>query len=295
MAMEPSKHNSNAPEGPLGIICGGGGLPFAVAEAAKRRGRSVLLFAISGFADPRRIADYRHHWIGLGQYGRFRRLCQKEGCREFVLIGSLVRPALGQIRLDWGTLMILPRIISAFRGGDDHLLSGLVRIMERDSFRVIGAHEVAPDIVVPRGPFGIHEPHERDHEDIARGLGLIATIGAFDVGQAVVVANGHVLAVEAVEGTDQMLHRVAELRRSGRIRTPKRTGVLVKAPKPSQDRRIDLPAIGPETVEAAARADLAGIAVQEGHVIIAEPQRVGEAADRAGLFVIGVPSGTTAE
>jgi DUF1009 family protein len=150
----------------------------------------------------------------------------------------------------------------------------------------VGAHEVAPEILVPEGALGRFQPNESHQGDIALGLALLRAIGLFDVGQATIVAGGHVLAVEAAEGTDEMLAQVAELRRKGRIRST--GGVLVKAPKPDQDRRIDLPTIGPQTIAGAARAGLAGIAVVAGEVIMAEPDRVMQAADGERIFVVGL-------
>ena len=158
-------------------------------------------------------------------------------------------------------------------------------------FALIGAHEVAPEILVGAGAIGGIEPSEGDRGDIARGVKLLQATGPFDVGQAVVVADNRVLAIEAAEGTDHMLQQLAALRGDGAVRWPARTGVLVKAPKPGQDRRIDLPSLGPRTVEKARAAGLAGIAVAAGETVIAEPQAVAEAADRAGLFVIGTRSG----
>src|SRR6185369_4600968 len=130
-----------------------------------------------------------------------------------------------------------------------------------------------------------------DSEDIKFGLEYLHATGAFDVGQAVVVAGKRVLAVEAAEGTDQMLTRVAEMRANGRVRTPSGVGVLVKAPKPTQDRRFDLPSIGPQTVENIVRAGLAGIAVAAGETIVAEPARLAQAADRGRVFVVGISAG----
>ena len=141
---------------------------------------------------------------------------------------------------------------------------------------------------MPEGPLSNTAPDAKDMADIARGLDVLRAMGPFDIGQAVVVANNHVLAVEASEGTDQMLARVAELRRNGRIRSPKRTGVLVKAPKPGQDRRFDLPSIGPRTIAGVAEAGLAGLAVIAGGTIVAEPAAIVEAADRANIFVVGM-------
>ena len=279
-----------AGEGPLAIICGGGSLPFAVADAVLQRGRGLVLFAIRGFADPAAVARYPHHWFALGQAGRFRRLARAAGCRDVVFIGTLVRPPISKLRLDWLTLRILPQIVRCYRGGDDHLLSGLAQLFEQLGFRLVGPHELAPEILAREGPLGRHQPTERDRADIARGLELIGAIGAFDIGQAVVVADQRVLAVEAAEGTDGMLDRIAELRRAGHIGIPNNVGVLVKAPKPNQDRRFALPTIGPQTVAGAERAGLAGLAVVAEATIIAEPARVVEAADRANLFVVGVPA-----
>ncbi len=149
------------------------------------------------------------------------------------------------------------------------------RLLEQEGFRLLGAHEVAPEILMPEGTLGHMQPSERDRADIALGLDYLHAAGPFDIGQAVVVAGRHILAVEAIEGTDQMLERVATLRANGRLRASAGTGVLVKAPKPGQDRRFDLPTIGPQTVENAARAGLAGIAVVAGATIMAEPRAPG--------------------
>jgi DUF1009 family protein len=274
---------------PLAVVCGGGSLPLTVADFVAARGRRVVLFPLRGAADPHDYAHRDPHWIQLAQFGAFECMAREAGCRDVVLIGSLVRPAFWRLRFDWVTLWALPRIAAAYRGGDDHLLSNVSKLVEQRGFRLLGAHEVAPDILVPEGPLGGFSPSKHDHADIAFGLDYLSAAGPFDVGQAVVVASRHVLAVEAVEGTDEMLARVAELRASGRLHAPAGSGVLVKAPKPGQDRRFDLPSIGPRTVAGAARAGLAGIAVAAGSTIVAEPDRLVQEADRAGIFVVGAP------
>lgn len=273
--------------GPLAVICGGGALPFAVADAVGKRGRRVVLFAIRGWADPQRVAAYPHHWASFGQFGWFCRAAQREGCRDVVLIGSVVRPAIWKIRPDFKTLRLLPRIVGLLRGGDNRLLKGVAAIFEEHGFRLVGAHEIAPDILMPEGLLGRERPTAGDQADIATALALLEATSPFDVGQAVVVADTRVLAIEAAEGTDRMLARIAELRQGGRIADARR-GVLVKAAKRGQDRRVDLPSIGPRTVEGAARAGLAGIAVVSGSTIIAEAGLTGAAADRERIFVIGV-------
>jgi UDP-2,3-diacylglucosamine hydrolase len=275
-----------ADDGALAIICGGGTLPFAVADAVTKHGRRVVLFAIRGWADATRVAAYPHYWAAVGQFGTFCRLAHREGCRDVVFLGSMVRPAIWQIRPDFKTLRLLPRIFGMFRGGDDHLLKGVAAVFEEHGFRLVGAHAVAPEILMPEGALGHERPNDRDRADIVKGLALLNAASPFDVGQAVVVADARVLAIEAAEGTDRMLARIAELRQSGRIASGR--GVLVKAAKRNQDRRLDLPSIGPQTVEGAAQAGLAGIAVVAGSTIVAEPAQIGATADRAGLFVLGV-------
>jgi hypothetical protein len=246
------------------------------------------MFPLRGLVDPDRVANYRHHWIRIGQLGRFERLARAEGCREVMFIGSLKRPVLWAIRFDLTALLRFPQIIAAFRGGDDHLLRGIGRIFEADGFRVVGAHEVAPQVLMPGGVLAARAPSSRDRADIRRALEALNATGRFDVGQAAVVADGQVLALEGIEGTDVMLAQLAELRALGRVRAAPGTGVLVKAPKPTQDRRFDLPAIGPQTVVSVRLAGLAGIAVVAGGGVVADLPRMIEAANRENIFLFGI-------
>jgi UDP-2,3-diacylglucosamine hydrolase len=275
---------------PVGLIAAGGAMPFAVADSLKARGIEPVLFALKGACDPGPVERFRHHWISVGQLGRAAKLFRHEGCRDLVFIGALVRPALSEIRLDWGTLRAIGHVLAAFRGGDDHLLSGIGRILERDGFRMVGIKDVAPDLLLPVGPLTRAIPDAGGSADIARGREVLAALGAFDIGQAVIVIDGHVVAIEDIEGTDGLLSRVARLRGEGRIRAKAARGVLVKGPKSAQDLRFDLPTIGPRTVEGAVKAELAGIAVTAGNTIMAEPQAMIEAADAARLFVTGLPA-----
>ena len=161
------------------------------------------------------VERYAHHWIAIGQAGRFFRLARSERCRDVLFIGTMLRPPLTQIRLDWQSVRLMPRVVRFFRGGDDRLLSGLASLMEDGGLRIIGIKEVAPEIIVQSGMLGRCQPSARDRADIAYALKLIAVLGPFDVGQAAVVADHHVLAVEAAEGTDNMLARIADLRGRG--------------------------------------------------------------------------------
>jgi DUF1009 family protein len=280
---------SAAPEisSPIGVIAGGGVMPFAVAESLTARGIAPVLFALRGVCDPLRVEKFRHRWISVGQVGRATRLFREEGCRDLIFIGTLVRPSLSEIRLDFKTLRLLKNVMRAFRGGDDHLLSGVGRILEQDGFRMVGIKDVAPDLLMPEGCVTRIMPERDATTDIERGRQVLAALGPFDIGQAVVVIDGHVVAVEDIEGTDALLQRVARLREEGRIRAASGRGVLVKAPKSGQDVRFDLPTIGVRTVERVAAAGLSGIAVKAGDTIAAEPQAMIEAADTKHLFIIG--------
>ena len=275
---------------PIGLVAGGGAMPFAVADSLVARGVIPVLFALRGACDPVAVERFRHHWISVGQVGRAMRLFRAENCRDLVFIGTLVRPALSEIRLDWGTLRVLGRVWAAFRGGDDHLLSGIGDILEQDGFRMVGIKDIAPDLLMPEGCLTRAVPDENAIVDIARGRAVLRALSPYDVGQAVIVIDGHVVGVEDIEGTDGLLARVARLRNEGRIRAKAARGVLVKAPKSGQDLRFDLPTLGPRTVEGAAKAQLAGIAIVAGNTIVAEPQAMISVADVAGVFVTGLPA-----
>src|SRR6202166_2443813 len=275
---------------PVGLIAAGGVMPFAGAGSLTARGIDPVVFALQGACDPVAVKRFRHHWISVGQVGRAVKLFRAENCRDLVFIGTLVRPALSEIRLDWGTLRVIGRLLAAFRGGDDHLLSGIGRILEQDGFRMVGIKDVAPDLLMPEGCITRASPGEDAAADIARGRDVLRALSPFDIGQATVVIDGHVVGVEDIEGTDGLLGRVARLRAEGRIRARVARGVLVNAPKSGQDLRFDLPTIGARTVDGAAAAKLAGIAIVAGNTIVVDPQDVIEAAAAASLFVTGLPA-----
>jgi UDP-2,3-diacylglucosamine hydrolase len=288
--MEATTSQAVPISSPVGLIAAGGVMPFAVADSLTARGIGCVVFALKGACDPVAVARFRHHWISVGQVGRAVKLFRAENCRDLVFIGTLVRPALSELRLDWGTLRVIGHVLAAFRGGDDHLLSGIGRILEQDGFRMVGIRDVAPDLLMPAGCVTRKSPDENADADIARGREVLRALSPFDIGQAAIVIDGHVVGVEDIEGTDGLLVRVARLRAEGRIRAKAARGVLVKAPKSGQDLRFDLPTMGPRTIEGASAAQLAGIAIIAGNTIVVEPQTMIEAADAAGLFVTGLPA-----
>lgn len=283
--LNPTVANQ-APEGPLAIIAGGGTLPSTLAEAAMARGRMVHVLAIRGEADGA-IMRFPHTWLKWGEVGKLFATLDDQGCRDLVIIGAVTRPDLANVRFDFGAIKNLPFLLSLGIGGDDHVLSSVVRFLEGKGYRVHGAGEVAPELLAGEGKLGTKAPSPEDRSDIEVGFSVVAALGRLDVGQAAVVVKGRVLAVEAAEGTDAMLARCAELRHSGSGRRRAPAGVLVKAPKPGQEERVDMPAIGRDTVDKAAQAGLAGIAVAAGRVLIAERAATIAAADEHGLFLFG--------
>jgi DUF1009 family protein len=271
-------------DGPLAIIAGGGTLPIALAAAAAAQGRAVHVIGIRGEADAK-ISRFPHTWLKWGEVGKLFATLEGLGCRDLVIIGSVSRPDLANVRFDFGAIKNLPFLLSLGVGGDDQVLSSVVRFLEGKGYRVYGAGEVAPELLAAEGTLGPKAPSPDDRADIETGFRVVSALGRLDVGQAAVVVKGRVLAVEAAEGTDAMLARCAELRKGGRRRGL--AGVLVKAPKPGQEERVDLPTIGPDTVELAAQAGLAGIAVAAGRVLIADRDATIAAASQHGLFLVG--------
>jgi len=277
-----------APPGPLGIVASGGELPLAIAEWVRDSGRGVFVVAFAGSAD-RWVEAWPHAWVSLGEVGKVVKALRANGCVDVVLAGKLARPKFHEIKLDAKGVLVAPRIVAAARKGDDALLRAVVETFEREGFRAVGAHEAAPGLVAPEGILGRIAPSADDEADVEAAFRVARAMGALDIGQAAVVCEGLTLAVEAAEGTDAMIVRLASLPEHIRGTPARRRGVLAKAPKPIQDRRTDLPVIGVQTVRNAAAAGLAGIAVEAGGALILGRRAVIAEADRLGLFLVGVP------
>jgi DUF1009 family protein len=265
----------------LGIVAGAGALPRLLVEACRAAGREVFVLALEGEAEAETVRDVPHAWCRVGAAANALSLLRQNGVGEVVLAGGVRRPSLTGLRPDWRAARLFARI--GFRAlGDDGLLSAVAAELEREGFRVIGADQLIAGGLLSEGRLGRLMPDAQAEADIAHGLLVAKALGALDIGQAVVVQQGLVLGVEAIEGTDALLQRCAGLRRDGP------GGVLVKAEKPGQDRRADRPTIGPRTVAFAAAAGLRGIAGEAGATLVLDRDEVARAADVAGLFVVGV-------
>lgn len=268
--------------GALGILAGGGPLPGQVARAAQAAGRPVYVIAFEGFADPAVVAPFPGETVRLGAAGRILQSLRAQGCSDLVLVGPVRRPSLLDLRPDAEGARILGRIGRAAFGGDDGFLAAIARVLGEEGFRILGAHEVLTEAVGQSGVLSRARPDAQAAADIARAVAVVRALGRVDVGQGCVVQQGIVLAVEAAEGTDAMLDRAGGLARPGP------GGVLVKLVKPGQDRRADLPTIGPATVRGAAAAGLRGIGFEAGGTLITDRPACIAAADETGLFMVGL-------
>lgn len=265
----------------LGIVAGGGEFPGLVIAACRAQNRPFHVLALSGHADAAVIGDAPVDWIRLGEAGTGFKLLKQAGVEEVVMIGPVRRPTLRELAPDFRTTRFFAKVgLKAL--GDDGLLRAVAREVEEEGFHIVGVDQVLSDCLAVPGLYGAVAPDAQAEADIQRGREVAKGIGALDVGQAVVVQQGIVLAVEAVEGTDAMIRRCAGLQREGL------GGVLVKVRKPGQDRRLDLPTIGVATVREAAVAGLRGIAVEAGGALVLGRDAVAAEADHLGLFVLGI-------
>ena len=271
----------------LGLIAGGGSLPVEIAQHCQRSGRAVFVIRLKGFAGAG-LEPFAGAEVGLAELGKCFKALKRAGCEAVCLAGQVNRPDFSTLMPDLRGLAVLPAAIAAARQGDDALLRVLLGEFEKEGFAVEGAHQVMDDLGLAAGPLGRIAPGPDAAQDIVQAMEVARAIGRLDAGQAAVVCRGLVLALEAAEGTDALLARVAELPQALRGRPGAPMGVLAKAPKPTQETRVDLPTIGPATVRAAASAGLAGIVGEAGGLLVLDREAVIALADELGLFVLGV-------
>jgi hypothetical protein len=279
----------SGPPRALGILAGGGKLPGQVAAAARAAGRRVFMVGLEGCAESEVLAPWPHEVIRITSPSRILAALHAFGCQDLVLIGPVRRPSLFGLRPAADDARFLGRIGRAAFGGDDGLLGAVIRVLGEEGFRVIGAQDVLREPLGSAGVLTRVGPDALAMADIRRAVAVARALGAADVGQGCVVQQGMVLALEAAEGTDAMLGRCAPLARPGP------GGVLVKLLKPGQERRADLPTIGPQTICNAAAAGLRGVAFEAGSTILADRAATVAAADGAGLFLLGLDPETIAK
>lgn len=273
---------------PLGIIAGLGDLPVQVAQAATERGQGVFVLRMKGFEEPA-LAGYPGTVAGVAEIGKAFKELKQAGCEQVCFAGIVKRPDFQSLKPDLKGISLLPKAIAAARVGDDALLSFMIKVFEGEGFDVIGADQAARSLTVDAGSLAGAEPTDQHLDDLKKAAQVATEMGRLDIGQGAIVANGLVLCVEAQEGTDEMLRRCAELPSQIRGSSAARAGVLVKRPKPQQERRVDLPTIGITTVELAAEAGLVGIGFEAEGALIINAEQVKDRAEALGLFLYGFP------
>lgn len=272
--------------GRLAIVAGGGALPRIVYDQARAAGHDPVVVAIAdGMADPWEGAEVlRLPWSRTGDvFGALRRA----SVTAVIFCGTIsVRPDYRSLLPSLRTLAILPEIFRIVRGGDDSLLRAVGRAFERRGFLVLAVQDVVPRLLTPPGPLGTRGPSERESAAVERAAQAARRLGELDVGQAAVASADRVIALEGIEGTREMLARVADLRARGRIGRSEKT-VLFKACKPQQDPRFDLPSVGVETVAQCAEAGVSGIALTARRSLLVGLDDILAEAHRADLFLVG--------
>ena len=272
--------------GRLGLIAGGGALPLAIAARCEAEGRPVFVVRLTSFADPH-LARYPGLEAGMAEIGRVLSALKAAGCAAVCFAGAVNRPDFKALKPDLKGATLLPGIIAAATKGDDALLRKILSVFEGEGYAIEGADDILGGETLPQGSLGRVQPDAKQLSDLRKALHVAEKAGELDIGQGAVVCDGLVLAVEAQEGTDAMLARVAGLPADLRGSPGAMKGALGKAPKPIQDLRVDMPVMGARTVEMAAAAGLAGVGGIAGRLILIDRPAIIEAADRLGLFVWG--------
>ena len=280
--MQATEHPKQLNIDSLGILAGGGQLPARLADACEHSGIIPFIIAFKGHTDPDLVRNRNHLWTRLGRAGKVMNCLKSRNIRHLAFAGGIKRPGLSEIRPDWRAARFFMR--TGFRAlGDDGLLKAVRRELEAEGFTIHGVQDFIGDILAGSGAIGSYEPDERHWGDIRAGLRIARALGAVDVGQAVVMQDGLCLGVEAIEGTDALIRRCDRLKRQGKY-----APVLIKTSKPGQDRDMDLPTIGPGTLENAYQAGFAGVAIEAGHSLVLNADAVARQADQYAMFVLGV-------
>ncbi|MFO1242746.1 MAG: UDP-2,3-diacylglucosamine diphosphatase LpxI [Rickettsiales bacterium] len=281
--MQTQLAQTEAPStAPIGLIAGKGSLPLHVLSACREKGRPVFILALTDTTPVSHVQHVDHAWVRLGEVGKAISLLRERDIKEVVIAGKIERPSITSLRPDAKGMLLLSKLGGSLLAGDDALLSTIVRFFEGEGFTITGADDVIKSLLVPVGVLGKYAPDKTADADIKKGVDVARAIGALDIGQAVIVQQGHVLGVEAVEGTDALIARAAGLKQADS------GGVLVKVKKPGQERRVDLPAIGLMTVKAVAHAGFAGIAIEAGGALMLDREAAIAEADALGIFVVGI-------
>ena len=274
----------------IAVIAGGGNLPLEIASTLANNGNSPFIVGISGEADDW-VTDYDHAVLSWGQIGKMFQLLKERNITKVTMAGGVSsRPEVSALKMDWGAIRSLPQILAFMLGGDNSLLSGVIALFEKHGVSVVGAHEIVPQLLASKGLIIGKKPSRKCLVNMEKAFEACKELGRLDIGQAAVAEVGRVVAVEGVEGTDGMIARIATMREDGKLPASAKEGVLVKTMKPNQDMRVDLPAIGPNTIEGVHKAGLKAIAIEAGRSFILSREETLKQAKQAGILIYGLES-----
>lgn len=265
----------------IGLIAGNGDLPERIISEFVKSGKEIFVISISDHKPPS-LSKVPHINLSIGSVGKAIRTLRSESVKKIVFAGGLKRPKFSSLRPDAGGVKLLARISKAKFIGDNSLLSIVIRFFEGSGFEVIGVEKILDNLLMPKGVLGQIEPNNSAMKDIEIGTEIARDIGKLDIGQSIIIQQGVVIGVEAVEGTDALMQRCGKLQ-NGDV-----GGILVKMKKPIQDNRIDLPTVGITTVINANTAGLRGLAIEAGAALIVDKEEMIKKSDQLGLFIIGV-------
>jgi len=265
----------------VGMIAGSGNMPVEIIKHCNEKGIEIFVVGLEPFASEEQLKDAPHCFAKIGEAGKMIKAFKSKNIKDVVLAGGIKRPSFKELIPDWEGMKILAKL-AIKKLSDDNLFRAVIKEIENLGFRILGIDEVVPEMMFYEGVYGKIKPTKEDMDDIERGFVVAKALGAVDVGQAVVVQEGMVLAVEAIEGTDMMLSRAASVKKEGKA------PVMVKVLKPKQDMRVDLPAIGLLTIEQLKKYGIKGIAVEAGGVLLIEREEVIKFANESGIFIIGI-------
>lgn len=270
----------------IAIIAGKGSLPRTLTQGIIAQNKRPFLIGLGGQYEEW-IKEHNHATFEWGEMGKLFTTFKNNNISKLVMVGSMVRPKLNPLNFDLAGFLVLPQIVVNMIGGDNSMLSGFINMFAKRGITVIGAHEIMPELLTKPGIISGGKIPDKSRKNILHGIKACKRLGELDIGQASIAVGGRVVALEGIEGTDAMIDRVTDLRINGKLMEKGRYGVLVKSMKPDQDMRVDLPAIGPQTVQQVAEAGLRGIAIEAGHSIILEPEHTLEQAQQKDIFIYG--------
>jgi UDP-2,3-diacylglucosamine hydrolase len=279
--VDSAKHNKKNTRR-IGIIAGRGNLPIALATLLRADGEDPFLLLVEGEADPKQYEQFQYQTIKIAKVGQFLKVLSNENCTHITLAGPVDRPDFKKLIPDFEGIKLIAKITGSLNKGDDGLMTAITSYIKDKGFEVVGAHELTGSMSIGKHLLGTVEPSEQDRLDIKEGIRIVKGIGELDIGQAAIIREGYVLAVEAAEGTDGLLKRVKDF--SWEVPA----GVLVKLSKPGQDIQADMPTIGPDTITEAIDANLRGIAVEAGLTLVLDKEESIRRANAGGIFILGI-------